>query len=306
MATGIVAAALRDAGLASLSWVLAALGAVAWLALAAVLIPGSAWRPNSARLALERFAFVAATNVLASLARSTAIAVCLLLMATAAWCALLPEAIWAQWGPAGRRARREARGSWLLAVVATESLAVTAAEVGRRIDSSATVVLAATWWVLGLAVYALVLFVLIARLLRNPLRDDDLAGDHWIVMGALAISALAGSRVYAALTERRVDHWLLPIVHAGTLACWVVALCWLPLLAIAECRGGPGRTHYRVARWSTVFPLGMLAAASHALAGTFAFEPGRWLFDALVWIAAGVWLAVSFGFVRLVSQRARR
>jgi tellurite resistance protein TehA-like permease len=260
----------------------------------------------SAQRSLERFAFVAATNVLASLAPSTGIALALLITATAAWCALLPEAIGAQRGPAGRRARHEARGSWLLAVVATESLAVTAAEVGRRTASPGIVALAAGWWVLGLGLYALVLSILIARLPRHPLTEDDLAGDHWIVMGALAISALAGSRVYAALTARRLDHWLLPIAHAGALACWVAALCCLPLLASLECRHGASRTHYRAARWSTVFPLGMLAAASHALAATFAFEPGRWLFDLFVWIAAAAWVAASFGFVRLASQWARR
>jgi tellurite resistance protein TehA-like permease len=303
MATGIVALALRDAGLAALSWALAALGAAAWLALLAILFCAEAWTGSSAQRALERFAFVAATSVLASLAPAPGIAVCLLVLATGAWCTFLPGAIATQFGPAGARARQEARGSWLLAAVGIESLAVTAAEVGRRYGGHAIILLAGLWWLLGLCVYAALVRILLPPLLRRT-GVDELTGDHWILMGALAISALASGRVYAAIAARRLDPGLLPILHAGSIACWVGAVCWLPLLAAAESRGGRDRFQYRVPRWSTVFPLGMLAAASHALTGTFGFGPGRWVFDVLVWVATAVWFAVSLGFVRAVGQRA--
>jgi hypothetical protein len=302
MATGIVALALRDAGLAVLSWVLAALAAAAWLTLAALISRAGAWSGGSAQCALERFAFVAATDVLASIAPRTAIPVCLLVLAAAAWCALVPGAIGTQVGAAGARARRDARGSWLLAAVGTESLAVTAAEVGRRVDVHWLLALAGSWWLIGLGVYVAVVPILLPAFLRR-MAGGELEGDDWILMGALAISALAGSRLYVAMVAGGQEHALQPLVHAGSLVCWIGALCWLPLLVAAEYRSGPDR-RFRVARWSTVFPLGMLAAASHALGGGLSFAPGRWLFDVLVWVAAAAWLVVSLGFVRAACQRA--
>ena len=69
MATGIVALALREQGLIPVSWVLAALAAAVYVALLIAHLRAR-WRlPESRGQAIELFAFVAATEVLASVSR---------------------------------------------------------------------------------------------------------------------------------------------------------------------------------------------------------------------------------------------
>jgi hypothetical protein len=109
------------------------------------------------------------------------------------------------------------------------------------------------------------------------------AGDQWIAGGAAAISALACATLARATGSGA-------LADASVAAC-IVALAWLPALAAGELRrpraGRVGR------RWSTVFPLGMYAAMSFAVARV-AHLPAARAF-ALGWtvVAAVAWLAVA-------------
>jgi hypothetical protein len=94
-----------------------------------------------------------------------------------------------------------ARGSSLLVVVATESLAVLAALLATR-WGSAFLAVAVGGWLLGLALYPLVI-VIIARAIRRSRRFDP---DLWIVMGALAIATLAGSELLLATKALHALH----------------------------------------------------------------------------------------------------
>jgi tellurite resistance protein TehA-like permease len=73
-------------------------------------------------------------------------------------------------------------------------------------------------------------------------------------------------------------------------------MLWLPILVVAEARWP--RTTYDVARWSTVFPVGMYAACSFVV-GAVASAPAITDFARVwVWVAVTVWLTVLVGLAR--------
>jgi tellurite resistance protein TehA-like permease len=292
MATGIVGLALREEGLGAVSWVLAGVAAAIYLGLVVlhpVVRPG--W-PGSRGEAVELFAFVAATEVLASVSRWHYVSLVLWAIGVAAW---LPVVTLALATPA---AEGEAiRGSWLLATVATDSLDVAGAPLARRAGSGAGVALAGVAWLLALCVYCVMAFAIVRRVWRREIGREDLDGDHWVLMGALAISTLAGSRVLAGVTVLGFGHGLVQGARGLAIAVWIGALACLPALIAAEAWRLRRPPLYTAGRWSTVFPLGMLAAASHALALTAGVTGAKPVFHAFAVIGAATWLAVAAGFL---------
>jgi tellurite resistance protein TehA-like permease len=151
---------------------------------------------------------------------------------------------------AGGRVER-ARGEWLLAVVATEGLAVLAATLAARDGAGVLREIAVVLFVLGGLLYVGLGAALVVRLLRRPLRAGELTPDWWIVMGAAAIVALG------AATLHGTGH-VGPAGAAGVVA-WALATMWIPVLVIGECLQARrlGLPRFTPARWTMVFPLGM-------------------------------------------------
>ncbi|HKU58375.1 MAG TPA: hypothetical protein VJP39_02120 [Gaiellaceae bacterium] len=272
MATGIVSVGFALDGETLLSRVLLVLAGAAWVALVLLLARGLRFgRPTVSVLTC-----VAGTEVLgARLAqlgwhREAAV---LLAVGALLWVRLVPSVM---------RTRLPATGSSFLLVVATESLAVLAAAIagGRSWLWVTAIVCAAA----GLVLYVAVVAVFSVRELFGG------HGDHWIAGGALAIAALACARVAT-------------VGHASglanvALAVWSAAAAWLVALLVAEVTAP--RPGYDAARWATVFPLGMYAVCSFAVAkaagvGALADFARVW-----IWVAFAGWLAASSG----ISRRA--
>ncbi len=141
-------------------------------------------------------------------------------------------------------------GAVFLGCVATESLAVLAATLSAATGTAwpAHAGLVPFW--LGLVLYVLALFRFDPRqVARGP-------GDHWIAGGALAISALAGSKLLAA-AGTGTYLWNADdqdVLHRATVGLLVAALVWYAVLLAAEI--ARPRLRYDVRRWATVFPLG--------------------------------------------------
>jgi len=256
MATGIVSIAVASAGRPVLSDVLFSLAVAAYVVLPFGVAPVR--QPSL-------FAFTAAGDVLA--ARTAAegwegVALGLWALDALAW---IGFAVWLL-----RRgsSRREARGEWLLAVVATESLALVAGSLSQRGALPGAHLLGLALFALGVALYPVVVVLLAPRIGRLVRRHEPLAGDDWILLGALAISALAAEHV--------------GVPHALAVALWAAALAWAPALVAGELARFPSAHDPR--RWSTVFPLGMVAVASYAVGvpsvGVVA-----------TWIAMAAWVA---------------
>src|SRR5262249_16765741 len=141
------------------------------------------------------------------------------------------------------------------------------------------------FFVMGLALYA----GLIATWPPSDLRLA--AGDVWITMGALAISALAAASLGSAVPPPPPPPLPPPPPSPGP-----PATAWIPLLVFAELRW---RRHtYEPRRWATVFPLGMYAAASHAVGRLTDTRALLVVAHPALWVAVVVWFLVSFGALR--------
>jgi voltage-gated anion channel len=258
MATGAVSVAAHEDGLRWVSAALGVLAAVVYAVLAARVAAGAARDPRATAHHLAQPAvfglltLVVATDVLATrvqLANDRTVALVLAALALAAWLPLAPAAVRVA-RSIGRAARRRvAHGGWLNLVVATQSLAIVAGQAswtGQAIPDAGDAL-----WALGLLLYAALIVDVLPRTLaawREPRRH---APDSWIVMGALAISTLAGA--------------VLHIAGAPTVT-WAIATVAYAGLIVLEARVALAHASPdAAARWSTVFPLGMYAACSHAV-----------------------------------------
>ncbi|MFF3329332.1 tellurite resistance/C4-dicarboxylate transporter family protein [Streptomyces sp. NPDC002888] len=297
MATGILAVGLWSAGYEALSRVALGAASAAWLALAAHFVVRLLWERE--RWVAEAatpgaLTAVAATTVLgtgfSALGQQT-VAAALLALSAVLWPGLLFTVV--------LRWRRRMPGTVFLGCVATQGLAVLAATLSgaEATDWLAHAALVLFW--LGLVLYCAALFCF------DPRQVTEGAGDQWIAGGALAISALAGSKLLAADSARLYlwnddDGGVLRTVTIGLL---VLDLCWYAVLLIAECVRP--RPHYDECRWATAFPMGMTAAAMLSVAAALDVSWLKGPGQALLWIAVAVWLAVAAGAVRAAWAAVR-
>lgn len=270
MATGIVSIAAADHGFQVASDVLVVVAAVAFPVL--IVMVARAWRGFDFRnldVPLGLFTYVAACAVLAArLAEHRVVLWVLAGMALQGWLSLAPLVARCLWR---RRTelRDRAHGGWELASVATSGLAIVSADLD-------IVFWAMLFWVLAMGIYVFMTILIVWRVdLSQP--------DSWILMGGAAIATLAGDHLHSALLPGPIADG----VRAVTIVTWVVATLWIPPLIYATVRRFAG------VAWATVFPLGMYASATCAMA----VETGwRWFtIVSLVffWIALAAWLIVA-------------
>ncbi len=283
MGTGIVSIGLLLDGRETLSRVLLAMAAVAWLALGAIFIRGLLDRGNRARSDAgtpAALSAVAATAVLGTRAAMLGwgwAGSTLLVIATLLWIALL--------GPVLRHWATPTVGVSLMLTVSTESLAVLSASVAAAERTDWLLYAALAPLLLGLAFYAFVIARFDARQLVAG------RGDHWITGGALAISALAAGRITLAAHALHQLGGSASGLEALSVVLWALTIAWLPVLLGAE--AFRPRLGYDAQRWSTVFPVGMYAACSFDV-GFAARAPALTDFARVwVWVGVAVWLCVS-------------
>ncbi|MFC9114418.1 hypothetical protein ACFTWN_13915 [Streptomyces sp. NPDC057092] len=287
MATGILSVGLHLVGHEALSRVALVPACAAWILLAAsfahlLLSDRVGWATRTDTPgALTAVAATAVLGTRFSLLGWTSVAAALLALATLLWPALLMLVV-RHWG-------RRMPGSVFLGCVATEGLAVLGATLAA---ATSTAWLAHT----ALVIFWLGLLLCAAALMRFDVREVARgAGDHWVAGGALAISALAGAKLIDA-ADSGMRLWNdddSAVMRHATVALLAVALAAWAVLA--GCEVVWPRLRYDVRRWSTVFPLGMTAAATLSVAAALDVAwlegPGQ----ALVWITVAVWSAVVVG-----------
>jgi tellurite resistance protein TehA-like permease len=290
MATGIVSVAAGVDGLEVVSDVLLVAGCAAWLALG-VLVGMRLLRSPRGRPRLQSFAVVAATDVLGVRfvqADAGTCALALWCVAVVLWLALLVR----------RPILSEPVAGALLLVVGTESLAVLAALLAYH-RSSLFLVVALLAWSLGLLLYPLVIAAIAVALRRRPRFMPEL----WVVMGALAITTLAGTDLLVGVRVLRAPSWLRGFPLDVDLATWALAtVLLLPLVAVEIA----ARAHWRytASRWSFVFPLGMYAVASDTLGRAAGFAPLRAVGGAFLAVALLAWAATCTGLAVNTARRA--
>lgn len=289
MATGVVSVGLDLTGHETLSRIALVIGCVAWLGLAAdvavrLLRERERWFADAGTAGA--LTAVAATTVLgtrfSALGRQT-LAGALLALSAVLWPVLIVRVV--------GHGKRRMPGGVFLGCVATQGLAVLGATLAAAESAAWLAHTALVLFWLGLVLYGLALFRFdLRQVLEGP-------GDQWIAGGALAISALAGSKLIAA-DSARLYLWNdddRGVLRAVTVALLVLDLAWYAVLLVAEFVRP--RPRYDVRRWATVFPMGMTAVAVLSVSATvdvpWLETPG----EVLVWISVAAWAAVAAGAV---------
>ncbi|MDY0308595.1 MAG: tellurite resistance/C4-dicarboxylate transporter family protein [Castellaniella sp.] len=206
-------------------------------------------------------------------------------------------------------------GAWLLAVVATQSLAVSSALLAARIGQPFRLelnLMALSMWLWGGMLYIWMMSLIFYRYVFFRFSPGDLAPPYWINMGAMAISTLAGSLLILNAPQAPYLVSLLPFLKGFTVFYWATGTWWIPMLLLL------GIWRYVFQRfpfqydplyWGAVFPLGMYAACTwqmdHAMGfGFLAALPQGFLYVAL--LAWGLTFAgMARRIVRILRTPAR-
>ncbi|GAA2327756.1 membrane protein [Streptomyces caniferus] len=286
MATGIVSIGLHLVGREVLSWILFVLAAIAWLVLAVdfgrrLLRDRGRWVEEVATP--PALTAVAATTLLGTwfaLQGWSGVAVAALVVAALIWPVLLTSVV--------RHWRRRLPGTVFLVCVATQGLAVLSGTLVVSLPSGWLAWPTLGCFLLGLALYA----VAFRRFDLGQLRSG--AGDQWVAGGTLAICALAGAKLLA------VPAWRGTALHDAlrplTLVTLALSVCWYAVLVLAEVRWP--RPRYDMARWATVFPMGMTAVATLSIADAAAVGRLWTSGQVLLWVAVTAWVLTLVGLVR--------
>jgi len=202
-------------------------------------------------------------------------------------------------------------GAWLLAVVATQSIAVLGALLAPHIAQPYRLelnFLALSMWLWGGMLYIWMMSLIFYRYTFFPLAPGDLTPPYWINMGAMAISTLAGSLLVINVPDAPFLLSLLPFIKGFTIFYWATGTWWIPMLVILAVWRHVYRRFpikYDLLYWGAVFPLGMYAAATHEMNRAMGFAILESLPEVFFYIALVAWAAAFVGFVLDLLRRLR-
>ena len=252
------------------------------------------------------FTAVAATGVLGSqfvlLAADHRAGKVLLVVASLLWIALT-YAIFAGLTIKQRKPtlERAIGGAWLLAVVATQSIAVLAALLAPHLQPThrlAMNFLALSMWLAGGMLYIWIMSLIFYRYTFFTLSPGDLSPPYWINMGAMAISTLAGSLLIVNAADAPLLLSLLPFLKGFTIFYWATSTWWVPLLVVLALWRHAIRRYplqYDPLYWGAVFPLGMYAASADEMVEAMGLHFLAFVPALFFWLGLAAWLAAFVG-----------
>lgn len=200
-------------------------------------------------------------------------------------------------------------GAWLLAVVATQAIAVLSALLAAHIDQPYKLEMnfvALSMWLWGGMLYIWMMSLIFYRYIFFPFSPGDLAPPYWINMGAMAISTLAGSLLIINAPDAPFLLSLLPFIKGFTVFYWATGTWWIPMLVIL----GLWRYVYRrfpmkydPLYWGAVFPLGMYAASTDEMIRAMKFDFLAFLPPVFLYVALAAWAAAFLGLALHLLRR---
>ncbi|VAW37109.1 C4-dicarboxylate transporter/malic acid transport protein [hydrothermal vent metagenome] len=199
-------------------------------------------------------------------------------------------------------------GGWLILIVGTQSLVILGAQIAGELGQYATYMLVEIHmlWALGMIFYAIFVTLFCYRIFFLNMQSSDYSPLMWVVMGAAAISANAGSNLLLTDPVIQVLVNLRPVVQMLSIMLWTWATWWIPLLVIIGlwqhwyCKV-PLR--YEPTQWSIIFPLGMYTVATNNLALSAEFTPLLYLSGSMLWVAVISWFGlILFWFHSLTTR----
>jgi len=193
-------------------------------------------------------------------------------------------------------------GSWLLIIVATQSIAVLGILLVQHFNyhTEAVLFFSLLLFLCGCMFYIIIITFITFRMSFFDLAAREFAPSYWINMGATAISVLAGS-----LLISNAQNWdflisILPFLKGFTLFYWAIGTWWIPFVIIM----GIWRTvlnhlplKYHPLYWSMVFPLGMYTVCTSEMATAMELPFLDKIPAIFVYIALGSWMIAFIGMV---------
>ncbi|MGO1841810.1 MAG: tellurite resistance/C4-dicarboxylate transporter family protein, partial [Canibacter sp.] len=320
MATGIVSVGAHLRNYETLATILLTLAIIGYV----VLIVLNVWRFVSHRTAMATdftnplrafgfFTFVAATNVIAAalVGNGQVLIACVLLVVSLPVWIVLGYAI--PWVAVLRNEHRpmldRAHGSWFIWAVASQSVAVVAADLQPFVPSmnSALAIIAVISWSVGLFLYGLCGICVMLRLMMYPLNPEDFDPTYWVAMGALAISVVAGARIVEMDAAPVIDATR-GVIAGTSVILWAFAAWLIPaLLAVGIWRHffRSVPLSYESSLWSMVFPFGMIAVAGMYLDRAVDLPIVGYFGEAWFWVALLAWTLTAAAMVMNVAGRVK-
>lgn len=201
-------------------------------------------------------------------------------------------------------------GSWLLLVVAVQSISILTAHISLNLPFAREipVFISVAGLLLGLVLYIPLITLILLRLLFYPFAPADFDPTDWIFMGAAAITALASATIGSSSAIPPDFLPLISVVKAIGIAAWAIATWWIPILFILEIRKHwTKQFSFRDAfsYWSMVFPLGMYALCSFKLNDLLTLPILHKAGVAFFYAALAAWvLVLQFIVASVLKQKA--
>jgi tellurite resistance protein TehA-like permease len=195
-------------------------------------------------------------------------------------------------------------GSWLVAIVATQSVSVLSSRVALLIPArqEPILLLALLTWLFGGMLYIWIISLIFYRYTFLKFTAGDLSPPYWINMGAMAISTLAGTLLVRSAQVDPLLRELTPFLKGLTLLFWATGSWWIPLLLIL------GVWRYLIKRfpfeydplyWGMVFPIGMYTVCTDELASVMKLPFLRPIPNVFIYLSLLAWLAT---FIMWLTQ----
>ncbi|GAA6170416.1 tellurite resistance/C4-dicarboxylate transporter family protein [Colwellia sp. KU-HH00111] len=194
-------------------------------------------------------------------------------------------------------------GGWLILIVGTQSLVLLGTKVAENFGEYAAYMMVEIHmlWALGIIFYAVLVTLFCYRIFFKTMTVEDCSPFMWVIMGAAAISANAGTRLLLTDPVIPMLAELHAVVQLMSIMLWTWATWWIPLLVIMGVWIHGYKKiplTYNPMQWSIVFPLGMYAVATNNLALSSQFTPLLFLANSMLWVACAAWIILALAFIK--------